>query len=96
MGLAEAIEYALSPEKPPATTPAQERPPATSEPPAGLTLRELEVLKLVATGMTNAQVAETLFLSPRTVQRHLNSVYHKLGVSSRTAATRFAIEHGLA
>jgi DNA-binding NarL/FixJ family response regulator len=50
----------------------------------------------VATGMTNAQVAETLFLSPRTVQRHLNSVYHKIGVGSRTAATRFALEHGLA
>jgi predicted ATPase/DNA-binding CsgD family transcriptional regulator len=96
MRLKEAIEYALSPEEPSATTPARERPPVTSEPPAGLTLRELEVLKLVATGMTNVQVAETLFLSPRTVQRHLNSVYHKIGVTSRTAATRFALEHGLA
>jgi DNA-binding NarL/FixJ family response regulator len=95
MGLKVAIEYAISPEKPAATTPASEQ-PSTSEPPAGLTPREIEVLGLVATGMTNTQVAETLFLSPRTVQRHLNSIYHKIGVSSRTAATRFALEHGLA
>jgi predicted ATPase/DNA-binding CsgD family transcriptional regulator len=95
MGLKEAIEYAISPEKPSATTPAPEQ-LSTSRPPAGLTAREVEVLGLVATGMTNAQVAERLFLSPRTVQRHLNSVYHKIGVSSRTAATRFALEHGLA
>ena len=71
-------------------------PSSAPELPAGLTSREAEVLGLVATGMTNAQVAERLFLSPRTVQRHLNSVYHKLGVGSRTAATRFALEHGLA
>ncbi len=58
--------------------------------------REVEVLGLVAAGLTNAQVAQRLFLSPRTVHRHLNSIYHKLGVSSRSAATRFAIEHDLA
>jgi DNA-binding NarL/FixJ family response regulator len=58
-------------------------------------LREVEVLKLVAEGLTNPQVAKELFLSPRTVQRHLNSVYKKLGVSSRAAATRFASEHQL-
>jgi len=63
---------------------------------SGLSPRELEVLGLVAQGMTNAQVAERLFLSPRTVNAHLNSIYHKLGVSSRSAATRFAVEHGLA
>jgi DNA-binding NarL/FixJ family response regulator len=96
MGLKEAIEYALSTEELSATTPTPGQPPVTSEPPAGLTSREVEVLGLVATGITNAQVAERLFLSPRTVQRHLNSVYHKIGVSSRTAATRFALEHGLA
>jgi DNA-binding NarL/FixJ family response regulator len=49
----------------------------------------------VAEGLTNAEVAQRLYLSPRTIQRHLNSIYHKLGVGSRTAATRFAIEHGL-
>jgi DNA-binding NarL/FixJ family response regulator len=56
----------------------------------------VEVLRLVARGLTNAQVAERLSLSPRTVDRHLNAVYTKLGVSSRSAATRFAIEQGLA
>jgi DNA-binding CsgD family transcriptional regulator len=54
------------------------------------------VLKLVAGGLANAKVAERLFLSPRTVNAHLNSIYHKLGVSSRSAATRFAVEHDLA
>ena len=58
--------------------------------------REVEVLKLVAEGLTDAQVAERLFLSPRTVTTHLSSIYNKLGVSSRNAATRFALEHGLA
>ena len=47
MRLKEAIEYALSPEEPSATTPAPEQPPTSSEPPAGLTSREVEVLKLV-------------------------------------------------
>ena len=94
----EAIEYVLSAKEPSTTTPSStpEQPSASlSEHPAGLTPREVEVLGLVATGLTNAQVAQRLFLSPRTVQRHLNSIYHKLGVSSRTAATRFAIEHRL-
>jgi DNA-binding NarL/FixJ family response regulator len=63
---------------------------------SGLSPRELEVLGLVAQGLTNAQVAQELYLSPRTVNAHLNSIYHKLGVSSRSAATRFAVEHGLA
>jgi predicted ATPase/DNA-binding CsgD family transcriptional regulator/Tfp pilus assembly protein PilF len=98
MGLEEAIEYALSAEEPSATSAPMTTQLSAPEPdhPAGLTSREVEVLGLVATGMTNAQVAQRLFLSPRTVHRHLNSIYHKLGVSSRTAATRFAIDHGLA
>jgi DNA-binding CsgD family transcriptional regulator len=58
-----------------------------------LSRRELEVLGLVAEGLTNAQVAERLFLSPRTVNAHLTSIYHKLGVSSRSAAVRIAVEH---
>ncbi len=72
----------------------QQKTPA-SEYPAGLTAREVEVLKLVARGLTNAQIAQELYLSPRTVNAHLNSIYQKLGVGSRTAATRFAGEHGL-
>src|SRR5260370_2244124 len=55
--------------------------------PAGLTAREEEVLRLVAQGLTDAQVAEHLIISPRTVNWHLTSIYSKLGVSSRTAAT---------
>ncbi|MGN6814248.1 MAG: helix-turn-helix transcriptional regulator [Thermomicrobiales bacterium] len=69
--------------------------PTPSAYPGGLTAREVEVLRLVAQGLTNAQVADRLFLSPRTVGRHLDSIYSKLAVSSRAAATRFALEHGL-
>ncbi|HET8842262.1 MAG TPA: LuxR C-terminal-related transcriptional regulator, partial [Ktedonobacteraceae bacterium] len=63
--------------------------------PAGLTAREVEVLRLVAAGLTDAQVAEHLVISLRTVNTHLASIYNKLGVNSRTAATRFAVEHHL-
>jgi DNA-binding CsgD family transcriptional regulator len=62
----------------------------------GLTEREIEVLRCVAQGLTDAQVAERLVISPRTVHSHLNSIYSKLGISSRSAATRYAIEHELA
>jgi DNA-binding CsgD family transcriptional regulator len=64
--------------------------------PAGLSVREVEVLRLVAQGMTDRQVAEQLFLSPRTINQHLRSIYNKLGVSSRAAASTFAVQHGLA
>ncbi len=63
--------------------------------PAGLTQREVEVLRLVSMGLTDGQVAERLTLSPRTVHRHLSSVYSKLGVTTRTAAAHFATEHRL-
>jgi DNA-binding CsgD family transcriptional regulator/tetratricopeptide (TPR) repeat protein len=63
--------------------------------PARLTQREVEVLRLVASGLTDAGVAERLFISPRTVSQHLQSIYSKLNVSTRSAATRFAVEHGL-
>jgi DNA-binding NarL/FixJ family response regulator len=63
--------------------------------PAGLTAREVEVLRLVAQGMTNEQVAEQLVISPRTVNTHLTATYGKIRVSSRAAATRYAIEHQL-
>jgi predicted ATPase/DNA-binding CsgD family transcriptional regulator len=64
--------------------------------PDGLTAREVEVLQLVAQGLTNEQVAEQLVISPRTVNTHLTSIFSKIGVSSRGAATRYAIEHNLA
>jgi DNA-binding CsgD family transcriptional regulator len=60
-----------------------------------LTPRELDVLRLVAEGLTDIEVAERLYLSRRTVSTHLTSIYTKLGVSSRTAAARFAVEHAL-
>ena len=63
--------------------------------PGGLTAREAEVLRSVARGLTNAEIARQLFLSERTVEQHLRAIYSKLGSSSRTAATRFALEHGL-
>ncbi len=65
----------------------------TSLHPAGLTVREIEVLRLVAAGLTDAEVADRLSISPRTVGQHLRSVYGKLDVRSRTEATRFALEH---
>jgi ATP/maltotriose-dependent transcriptional regulator MalT len=68
--------------------------PASS--PTGLTAREAEVLRLVALGMTNEQVAEQLTISPRTVNSHLTAIYGKIGVTSRPAATRYALEHELA
>ncbi len=106
MPLDEAIAYALAPEEPSppvaAVTPvgaAGTPAPSTDTPargyPAGLTAREVEVLRLVVQGLTDAQVAARLYLSPRTVGRHLTSIYSKLDVPSRTAAARFAAEHGL-
>jgi ATP/maltotriose-dependent transcriptional regulator MalT len=64
--------------------------------PAGLTAREVEVLRLVAAGLMNSEIAARLLLSERTVEQHLRSIYNKLGSSSRTAATRYAVEHGIA
>ena len=63
--------------------------------PAGLTAREVEVLRLVAQGLTNFKVATELVISPRTVNTHLGSIYRKLNTSSRADAARFALEHGL-
>jgi ATP/maltotriose-dependent transcriptional regulator MalT len=74
---------------------AQEAAAGASSLPAGLTEREVEVLRLVAAGNTNRQVAEQLFLSERTVARHVSNIFTKIGASSRTAATAFAIEHNL-
>jgi predicted ATPase/DNA-binding CsgD family transcriptional regulator len=63
--------------------------------PAGLTARELDVLRLVAGGLSDILVAERLVISRRTVSTHLTAIYGKLGVNSRSAATRYAIEHHL-
>lgn len=63
--------------------------------PAELTDREVEVLRLVARGLTNKEVASCLGISPRTVQQHTLHIYDKIGVSTRAAATLFATEHNL-
>lgn len=93
MGLEQAISYALTP--PDDTEARHPRKLGRASYPAGLTAREVEVLALVAQGLSDAEVAQRLVLSPRTVNAHLTSIYNKLGVNSRVAATRFAIEQKL-
>jgi DNA-binding NarL/FixJ family response regulator len=66
-------------------------PPAASE----LTPRELEILRLVAEGSSNVQVAQKLWVTEQTVKFHLSNIYRKLGVSNRTEASRYAQLHGL-
>jgi DNA-binding CsgD family transcriptional regulator len=69
------------------------RPPRES--PGGLTRRECEVLALVADGRSNRQIGEELYISDRTVARHLTNIFHKIGVTSRTQAARYAIDRGM-
>ena len=94
-----APEQALNAWPPPAGPPSPIGPLVTVLPPLtypdGLTAREVDVLRLVAQGMTDAQVAEQLVISPRTVNTHLTSIYGKIGVSSRSEATRYALEQRL-
>jgi len=61
-----------------------------------LTRRELEVVRLLAIGCTYAQIAERLGISGHTVACHIKNTYRKLDVHTRSAATRYALEHGLA
>jgi DNA-binding CsgD family transcriptional regulator/tetratricopeptide (TPR) repeat protein len=75
--------------------PPSEKAPVPAAYPANLTAREVDVLRLVASGLPDARIAEQLVLSPRTVNTHLRSIYAKIGVSSRSAATRWAFEHKL-
>jgi DNA-binding CsgD family transcriptional regulator len=80
-------------------------PPAENAPPAGsaaaparhpdLTAREIEVLRLAAEGLTYAEMGQQLVVSRRTVDAHLRSIYSKLGVTSRSAAVRYALDHHL-
>jgi DNA-binding NarL/FixJ family response regulator len=96
----EQVLAAQGPVTIPTATPAgpSSVPPVPKAPtyPDGLTAREVEVLRLVAQGLTNEQVAEQLVISPRTVNTHLTAIFSKIGVSSRGAATRYALEHHLA
>lgn len=63
--------------------------------PHRLTARELQVLRLIAAGKTNKTIGTELFLSEKTIDRHVSNIFDKLDVSSRAAATAFAYEHGL-
>jgi DNA-binding NarL/FixJ family response regulator len=63
--------------------------------PAGLTSRQLEVLDLLAEGLTNTQIAERLFVSSRTAEHHVEAIFAKLGVSTRKEAARRSAELGL-
>lgn len=83
----------------PPPTPAGPLPtaPAKTSPtsPEALTAREVEVLRLLAQGMTNPQIAKRLILSSHTVHAHVRSIYTKLDVNSRSSVTRYAIEQHL-
>jgi HD-GYP domain-containing protein (c-di-GMP phosphodiesterase class II) len=65
------------------------------EGPAGLTAREIDVLRLVARGMTHKQIAARLVISPKTARNHIEHIYVKIGASNRTTASLFALQHGL-
>jgi DNA-binding CsgD family transcriptional regulator len=69
--------------------------PSASRLPDGLTPREVQVLSLLAKGSSDIQIAEALVISPRTVNTHISSIYRKIKVRTRSAATRYAIEHKL-
>jgi predicted ATPase/DNA-binding CsgD family transcriptional regulator len=103
MTLEEAIAEALGEDEGAADSPAEVTQPAPEatplapkhEHPNDLTPREVEVLRLVASGRSNPQIAQQLKVSARTVEAHLRSIFSKLEVTSRTAAARFALEHAL-
>jgi DNA-binding CsgD family transcriptional regulator len=89
MSLEQAIDYALAP----AATPVAAAPLAPVS--DLLSKRELEVLRLVAEGKSNQEIAAALFISPHTVGNHVASIFNKLGLDSRTAAAAYALRHGL-
>jgi len=93
--IALALEVAAEAPPPAPPPPAPQPTAAAATYPAGLTAREVEVLRLIAQGLTDAQVAEQLVISTHTVHAHLRAIYGKLGVTSRAAATRFALDHHL-
>jgi HD-GYP domain-containing protein (c-di-GMP phosphodiesterase class II) len=74
---------------------AGHRVPRRREGPAGLTQREVEVLRLLARGLSNKEIAERLVISPKTVANHVEHIYGKTGSSNRAAAGLFAMRHGL-
>ncbi|GLV60065.1 hypothetical protein KDH_68880 [Dictyobacter sp. S3.2.2.5] len=92
------LEQVLSDQQPVLPPPDEQKtaikaPSASS--PGGLTPREMDVLRLLARGLTSAQIGEQLTISQVTVNAHIRSIYNKLDLSTRSAATRYAIEHHL-
>ncbi len=81
--MADALLDAASPPQPPVAM-------------AGLSARELEVLRLIVAGHSNAEIADALFISRRTTTTHVTHLYAKLGVASRAEAIAYAHRHGLA
>ena len=65
------------------------------EGPAGLTVREVDVLRLVARGLSSKEIASRLVISPKTARNHIEHIYTKIGATSRVAASLFAMDHGL-
>ena len=88
-------ERARIPLHPPAAAVNEASPPAQARAPYGLTGRELAVLRLLAAGRTNAQIAAELYISPRTASVHVSSILRKLGVSGRVQAAAIAERAGL-
>ena len=91
------LEEVITPESVTAVqhTPVDVKPPSPALYPDDLTAREVEVLRLLARGWTDVQISEQLVISPRTVNNHLTSIYRKIQVTSRSAATRYVMEHHL-
>jgi len=89
------LEEVIAPESITAVqhTPVDVKPTSPALYPDDLTVREVEVLRLLARGWTDVQISEQLVISPRTVNNHLTSIYRKIQVTSRSAATRYVLEH---
>jgi DNA-binding NarL/FixJ family response regulator len=92
MSIEQAVAYACQEPEPP--DPALASPPAAY--PSGLSAREVEVLRLIAAGKTNREIADALFLSPGTVNVHVTHILTKTNSTNRTEAALFARDHGLA
>ncbi|MFD5395296.1 response regulator [Streptomyces sp. NPDC127097] len=78
------------------TEPVSPRPQSSNEPPDGLTAREVEVLRLIAEGRSNPEIARTLHVSTATVKTHINNLFAKAGLRDRAQAIHYAYRHGLA
>ena len=94
MTIDQAVAFALAADEHVVT--AGGAPPLGGRSFGGLTKREIEVLRLVALAQSNREIAATLVLSEKTVERHLSHIFDKLQVTSRTGATRVAVQAGIA